>query len=48
MKFSIRDLLWAITVVAVAGAWFVDHRQAQMNYSRVVENNKTPGEVNER
>jgi len=40
MKFSIRDLLWAITVVAVAGGWLVDHRQAETKYSRVVENNK--------
>jgi hypothetical protein len=25
MKFSIRDLLWATLLVAVAAAWWIDH-----------------------
>lgn len=38
MKFTIRDLLWLTVVVALAVAWWVDHRhlknEAQMWYSR--------------
>ena len=27
MKFSIRDILWFTVVVALAVAWWLDHRQ---------------------
>ncbi len=27
MKFSIRDLLWFTAIVAIAVAWWLDHRQ---------------------
>jgi hypothetical protein len=33
LRFTIRDLLWLIVVVALAVGWWLDHRQAaEENY----------------
>jgi hypothetical protein len=51
LRFNIRDLLWLTAVVALAIAWWIDHRrldeqvdyyQRQMFYSGVPVNMTSP------
>ena len=37
MKFSIRDLLWLTVVVALAVAWWLDHRRQSAENRQVNE-----------
>ena len=34
MKFTLRDLLWLIAILAIACAWFADHRYQAVVYSK--------------
>jgi hypothetical protein len=36
MRFSIRDMLWATTLVAVSAAWWLDHRKCRQWYYDVM------------
>jgi len=29
MRFSVRDLMWLVTLVAVGAAWVADHRRQE-------------------
>jgi hypothetical protein len=40
MKFFLRDLFWAVLVVAICSAWWIDHRD-QSRYKRAIVQLKT-------
>lgn len=37
MKFSIRDLLWLTVVMALAVAWWLDHRRQAAENRKITE-----------
>ena len=36
-RFTIRDLLWLMVVVAVGCAWWADHRQSRSQIEKLID-----------
>ena len=41
LRFTIRDLLWLTLVVALAVGWYLDHKNANIQFWKGVQSTRT-------